>query len=107
MAEQREEETPEFVLEPRRMQDVTSDDVTHCPSARHLRKDMPISGGEAACVVCEVNMARCRANPCKHFCVCISCSRALCETPLGEKPKKARCPSCKEKVDEYRYAFPY
>lgn len=52
------------------------------PSEQDEKTDKPAKEGEPACLVCYENIQNCAMFPCKHLCVCVTCSRKLKICPV-------------------------
>lgn len=52
------------------------------PSEQDEKSDRAAKEGEPTCLVCYENIQNCAMFPCKHLCVCVTCSRKLKICPV-------------------------
>lgn len=65
------------------------------PSEEELKNDEEADGGEDSCVICFERKRKCVIRPCKHFSLCVTCSRK----------KLDECPICRVKITSIESLF--
>lgn len=68
------------------------------PPKSHV--DEAALGDSDACVVCLINKKCCASMPCKHLCLCVTCSHEL-----AKDASRVVCPVCRTPIEEIMLMF--